>query len=53
MVSESRETEDKEKGEGSLSTLIVLMNGGELAPRDPLYREGRCLNVDVYSRNIE
>lgn len=52
MVSASRETEDKEKGEGRLSTFIVLLKGGELAPRDPPYREGRCLNVDMYTRNI-
>lgn len=52
MVSESRETEDKERGEGSLSTFIVLLKGGEWAPRNPLYREGRCLNLDMYNRNI-
>ena len=53
MVSESREIEDEEKGAGSLRTFIVLLTDGELAPRDPSYREGRFLNVDVYSRNIE
>lgn len=53
MVSESREIEDKEKDEGSLSTFIIPLKGGELAPRDPPYREGRCLNVEVYSRNIK
>jgi len=53
VVSESREIEDEEKGAGSLRTFIVLLTDGELAPRDPSYREGRFLNVDVYSRNIE
>lgn len=53
MVSKSREIEDAEKDEGSLSTFIVLMKGGELAPRDPPYREGRCLNVEEYNRNIK
>jgi hypothetical protein len=53
VVSESREIEDKEKDEGSLRTFIVLLKDGELAPRDPSYREGRILIVDVYNRNIE
>ena len=38
-----RETEGQEKGTGSLSESIVPMNGGESAPGEPLYREGRSL----------
>jgi len=38
-VSGTRETEVKEKGEGSLSTFIVPVTCGELIPRDPC--EGR------------
>lgn len=53
MVSKPREIEGDEKGAGSLSTFIVLKNVGELYPRDPTYREGRCLKVEVYSRNME
>lgn len=37
---------------GSLSNFIVLKNVGELYPRDPTYREGSCLKVEVYNRNI-
>lgn len=52
MVSKSREIEGKEMGAGSLSNFIVLKNVGELYPRDPTYREGSCLKVEVYNRNI-
>ena len=38
-----RETEGQKKGTGSLSIFIVLKNGGESAPGEPLYRKGRCL----------
>ena len=38
-VSGTRETEVKEKGEGSLSTFIVPFTYGELNPKDPY--EGR------------
>jgi hypothetical protein len=47
MVSKPRETEGEETDEGSLLAFIVLLKGGELTPRDPSVREGRCLFVDV------
>lgn len=52
MVSKPREIEGKEKDAGSLSDFIVLKNAGELYPRDPACREGSCLKVEVYNRNI-
>lgn len=58
MVSESRETEDEEKDEGSLSASIVPMKDGELIPRDPSAREGKscmetCSGTYLWTCNSE
>jgi hypothetical protein len=53
VVSAPRETEGKEKGEGSLSILIVPLKGGKFAPGKPLIREGGYLITELHFRNIK
>lgn len=42
----SRETEENEMDDGSLSSFIVLNNTWGIIPRKPRFREGRSLELE-------
>jgi hypothetical protein len=53
VVSVPRETEGKEKDEGSLSILIVPLESREIGNRrKPVIREGGCRKLELHFRNI-
>lgn len=53
MVSVPRETEGKEKDEGSLSMLIVPFESREIGTRrKPVIRKGACRESELRFRNI-
>jgi hypothetical protein len=53
VVSISRETEGKERDEGSLSIFIVLFESREIGNRrKPVIKEGRCRKLELRFRNI-
>ena len=52
-VSEPREIAGEEKGEGSLSIVIVPQKGGKSTPGKPLSREGGCLFTELHFRNTK